>query len=241
MSFNPNTVKLLNEVGNVTNTIILTYPVTSAITPELDIIVTVDLQALGEPEFPKFGLNNSFNEFLSAFKLFEDDYKTSVSPDEIHIESQDGKQSITLITDSLVLLESYDKNYVRMLDSMFAAPSVVEFILSGQDIKNIRNAAGIFKDLSEVIFAVSNSDELAIYLGATNKFNARANNYKLLKTVDSTMNFECKLPIENFKTLPMSDYKCAIKYNENLNKYVLTAENMAFSGFKMVFSFKINQ
>ena len=73
-------------------------------------------------------------------------------------------------------------------------------------------------------------------LGATNKFNARDNSYKIRKDAQSTKEFEIKIPVENFKKIPESEYSFEVKYNEARDAYRILMKNKSLSGLKIIMS-----
>ena len=97
------------------------------------------------------------------------------------------------------------------------------------EIKNLHaSATGVFKDLSEVLFTSQDGD-IIVSLGATNKFNAKSNKFSVTKNANTTKEFEIKIPVDNFKMLPASEYTVAVKYNSSKKSYTLL--NFLYPGY----------
>ena len=94
------------------------------------------------------------------------------------------------------------------------------------------------KDLDEVIFTSSDGD-VKIWIGATNKFNAKSNSFSVMKYCNATKDFEIKIPIENFKKIPTGDYTLEIKYNSARDAYRILLKNKDLESFKLLLSVKV--
>ena len=222
----------LSQLNSITNTVILKYPITVAASEAKDIYVHLDVSQLDFNTFPDIGLNNNLNNYLNLFKLFDDNRKVSYNKDTIEISS--GEITSSYITDNVALMEAYDIS-PDQFQKTEEVPTVCSIDLEVQDIKNLKAATGVFKDLSEIIIKCQDS-EVSMSLGATNKFNARDNSYKIKKNVSSTKDFEIKIPVENFKKIPESEYTFEVKYNEARDAYRILMKNKALSGLKIIMS-----
>lgn len=222
----------LSQLNSITNTVILKYPITVAASEAKDIYVHLDVSQLDFNTFPDIGLNNNLNNYLNLFKLFDDNRTVTYSKDTIEISS--GEITSSYITDNVALMEAYDIS-PDQFQKTEEVPTVCSIDLTVDDIKKLKAATGVFKDLSEIIIKCQDS-EVSMSLGATNKFNARDNSYKIKKNVSSTKDFEIKIPVENFKKLPESEYTFEVKYNESRDAYRILMKNKALSGLKIIMS-----
>ena len=222
----------LSQLNSITNTVILKYPITVAASEAKDIYVHLDVSQLDFNTFPDIGLNNNLNNYLNLFKLFDDNRTVTYSKDTIEISS--GEITSSYITDNVALMEAYDIS-PDQFQKTEEVPTVCGIDLTVDDIKKLKAATGVFKDLSEIIIKCQDS-EVSMSLGATNKFNARDNSYKIKKNVSSTKDFEIKIPVENFKKLPESEYTFEVKYNESRDAYRILMKNKALSGLKIIMS-----
>lgn len=235
--FSQKTLDVLQQINSITNSVILNYPVTVAVAETGDIQVHFDISELDDTEFPKLGLMDSLGEFLQLFKLFSEDRLVDVKDNTISVKS--GRSASTFITSNLVLMDAFDRD-AEQFTRTEEAPSAAVFDIDSDDMKQIKSASGIFRDLTEVII-ISKDGEVEISLGATNKFGARSNTYSVIKDPadpENTKEFEIKIPVENFKVLPNSDYEIQVKYNSKRDSYRILMINKSLSGFKLMLSVK---
>lgn len=222
----------LSQLNTITNTVILKYPVTVAASEAKDIYVHLDVSQIDTNEFPDIGLNNNLNSYLNLFKLFEDSRIVNYNKDTIEISS--GEITSSYITDNVALMEAYNIS-PEQFQKTEEVPTVCSINLTVDDIKKLKSATSVFKDLSEIIIKCQDS-EVSMSLGATNKFNARDNSYKIKKDATSTKDFEIKIPVENFKKIPESEYIFEVKYHESKDAYRILMKNKALSGLKIIMS-----
>lgn len=229
---NKQLISTLTQLNSITNTLILKHPITVASSEAKDIYVYLDVSGIDTNSFPNIGLNNNLNSYLNLFKLFNEERTVSYEGDTIKISS--GDISSSYISDNVALMEAYDIS-PDQFQKTEEVPTVCSIDLGVDDIKNLKSATSVFKDLSEIIIKCQDS-EVSISLGATNKFNARDNSYKIKKNVSSTKEFEIKIPVENFKKIPESEYSFEVKYNESRDAYRILMKNKALSGLKLIMS-----
>lgn len=233
--FNKNVTDVLAQVNGVTNSVILKYPKTVAVSESQDMMLLVDISALDDTPFPEIGLKDSLSDFLNLFKLFPEDRTVEVDNNTIDVSA--GGMSSSYIMDNIALMDAYNKS-PEQFDKTEQVPSVATFDLTVDDIKNLKSATGVFKDLSEVIF-VSQDGDMKVSLGATNKFNAKSNTFSVNKTANTSKEFEIKIPVDNFKMLPVSDYTVEVKYNSQRDSYRIMMVNKSLEGFKVLMSVKV--
>ena len=229
---NKNLTNTLLQLNTITNTVILKHPITVAASESKDIYVYLDVSELDSESFPDIGLNNNLNNYLNLFKLFDDSRTVSFNGDTVQISS--GEITSSYITDNVALMEGYDIS-PEQFQKTEEVPTVCSIDLTVDDIKKLKSATGVFKDLSEIIIKCQDS-EVSMSLGATNKFNARDNSYKIKKDSKSSKDFEIKIPVENFKKIPESEYIFEVKYNEARDAYRILMKNKSLSGLKLIMS-----
>jgi hypothetical protein len=233
--FNKNVTDVLSQINGVTNSIILKYPQTVAVSESQDMMLLLDLSALDSDEFPDIGLKDSLGDFLNLFKLFGDEREVEIQGNNVNVSS--GTMTSSYIVDNIALMDAYNKP-AEQFQKTEEVPDVAVFDLTVDDIKNIKSATGVFKDLSEVMF-VSQDGDMKLSLGATNKFNAKSNTFSVTKTAQTSKEFEIKIPVENFKMLPVSDYIVEVKYNSERDSYRILMKNKSLDGFKIIMSVKV--
>lgn len=233
--FNKNVIDVLSQVNGITNSVILKYPTTVVVSESQDMMLQIDISSLDGDQFPDLGLKDSLTEFLNLFKLFADDRSVEIEGSTVNVSA--GSSASCYITDNIALMDAYNKDPEQFAKTE-AVPSVASFDLGVEDIKNIKSATGVFKDLSEVIFQSQDGD-MKVSLGATNKFNAKSNTYSVTKNANTSKEFEVKIPVENFKMLPVSEYNVEVKYNSARDSYRILMLNKSLEGFKILLSVKV--
>jgi len=233
--FNAKMIDVLTQVNGITNSIILKYPKTVAVSPSGDMMVLVDISNLDSDEFADIGFQEALGDFLNIVKLFPEDRDIAIEGNTIQISHNE--LSSSFIIDNTALMDAYNKDS-EQFDKTAEVPSVATFDINIDDIKNIKSATGVFKDLSEVLFTSQDGD-ITISLGATNKFNAKSNKFSVTKSAQTSKEFEIKIPVENFKMLPSSEYTIDVKYNSARDSYRILMSNKSLDGFKILMSVKV--
>lgn len=232
--FNDNVMKVLTQISTLTNSVILKYPQTVATSEAGDMLLLVDMSKLDSGSFPNIGLKNNLNELLNLIKLFPEDRQIVVNENTIQVES--GELSSTFITDVVELMDAYNIDPIQF-ERTEAVPSVATFDLTANEMKNLKSASGVFKNLTEVLFESIDGD-IRMSLAATNKFNAKSNTFSITKSANTSKEFSVIIPVENFKLLPTSDYTFHIKYNSSKDAYRIMLTNKSFDGLKVIMSVK---
>lgn len=232
--FNSNTLDVLQSINQITNSVILEYPVSVFVAETGDIQVYWDISKVDPEEFPNIGLMDSLSDFLQLFKLFPEDRTVNIEDNVISVKS--GRSASTLITSNLVLMDVFKRDATQF-ERTEEVPSVAVFDIEVEDMKQIKSASGVFRDLTEVIITSKDGD-VEVSLGATNRFGARSNTYSVVKDAETTKEFEIKIPVENFKVLPNSNYEVQIKYNEKRDSYRILMINKSLDGLKLMLSTK---
>jgi len=213
---NQNTINVLSAMNSITNSAILNYPTTILNNSAGDVIVKLNMETLDADPIPEIGIYN-LSEFISTFKLFPE-YECNIDENVINISN--GDSSLQYLTTNVSVLENFNKKE-DLFTSTEAVATVSTFTLSNDDVKTIKQAAGVFKDLADIIIDSKDGD-IIVKLGSTNNFNAKSNSFSIKKPgVNSTKEFTVKIPAENFNALPASDYTFEVKYNEQRDAYRL--------------------
>lgn len=214
---NKNVINVLQALNNITNSVVLKYPVSILNSVAGDVVVRLNVESLDKDAFEPFGIYQ-LSEFLSTFKLF-DEYTASISDNVINING--GDSSIQYLSTKLNVLENHDKSET-LITSTQGVPSVATLELSKEHVKTIKSASGVFKDLTDIVLE-SQDGSMTIKLGGANNFNARTNSFSIHREATTTKEFSVRIPSENFNSLPTSSYKIEVKYNESKDAYRVIA------------------
>jgi hypothetical protein len=234
---NKATIEVLSQIvvissNAVSNPVVIKYPNTIIASPAGDILVNYDLRATEIGEFEDLPIYN-LNEFLSTFKLFKDERTVKRIDNLININ--DGSSSVNYIVGTEKQCGYVDKT--SAFESTEEVPTVCEFVLSKDNLKNLRQASGIFKDLDEYLFETTDSG-ITISLAATNKFNAKSNTYSINTMAKSSKEFSVKLPVGNLNMIPVGDYVVHVKYNSARDAYRIILKSTELENFKILLSIK---
>ncbi len=213
---NKNTINVLSAMNSITNSVILKYPTTILNNSAGDVVVKLNLETLDSDPIPEIGIYN-LSEFISTFKLFPE-YECSITDNIITISNENS--SLQYLTTNTNVLENFNKKEDLFTNTEKVA-TVSEFTLTNDDVKTIKQAAGVFKDLTDIIVEAKDGDVI-VKLGSANNFNAKSNSFSIKKVgINSAKEFTIKIPAENFNALPASDYVFEVKYNEAKDAYRL--------------------
>ena len=210
---NKNVTNILQTLNGITNSVVFNYPTTILNNVAGDIVVKLNMKALDSDEFSTFGVYN-MAEFLNVFKLFET-YTATLTENILTIT--DTNSSVQYLTTNVNILENHNKNET-IFASTESVATVATFTLSKDNIKNIKAASGIFKDLEDIV-VTSQDGDIFITLGSVNNFNARSNSFTTKVEASTSKEFAIKIPSTNFNSIPVSNYTLEVKYNESKDAY----------------------
>jgi len=228
---------IFKEIQKLTNTVILRYPETVAISESGDVLLYVNFKGIGESEFEAIPLMDSLSSFTSVLELFGKDRVMDMDGSKITL-SDGGSLKSTFITDNIVLMDDFDRS-PKAFESTSGVPSVAEFELPIDDIKTLRKGTGVFKELTDLIVSCKDGD-VSLSLGAVSSFNAGSNTFSKLYAGKGTKDFSIAIPVTNFGLIPLSDYNFMVKYNSAQNAYRIYLECSTLdSDLKIIMSIKI--
>lgn len=236
---NKATIEVLSSIAPISSTpnggnpVVIKYPETIVSSSAGDILISYDIRATEVGEFEPMPIYD-MSKFLSTFKLFSEDRVVKRIDSIINIS--DGSATVNYILDSEKACGYQDRS--TAFTTTEAVPTVCEFVMSKENLKNLRSASGIFKDLDEVIFTTTDTG-VNVSLGATGKFNAKSNNYSINFLAKSQKEFSIKLPVGNLNAIPVSDYILEVKYNSAKDAYRLIMKSKELENFKILMSLKV--
>lgn len=214
--FNQKVIATLGQILNLTNSAIVKFPVTVFRNEAKNVLLKLNIEKLDPDKFDTFGLADSLNRFVSAFKILGDEKSVTLNKNIFNIS--DCKSSIQFLTDEPCLITDYDLND-EIFTKISSSLSVAEFDLSINDIKQLKNARAIFSDLDCI--NINANENISMSLCAPSKFNARSNSFSIVKDVQTSKQFDFIFSVDVLSQIPLCNYKCSIKYNSNKNRYRL--------------------
>lgn len=220
---NNNSVKILQSITGITNSVIISYPITTISNANSDIQGNIDFSKL-DGQFDEYGIFD-LSSFLNAIDIL-DNPKVSMS-DGI-ITATDSDSSISFVSSAPSSLDDFTCDPLNITTTV-AAPSVVEVKVNTSLISRIRKGVAAFKTLKDLFIV---KDDTGVYLRTGNKesFTRRDNSYKIkLDTeLNTGKNFEIAIPVDSFLALPSIDFDLKVKYNEAADAYRIVVENAIF-------------
>lgn len=220
---NNNSVKILQSITGITNSVIISYPTTTISNSNSDIQGNIDFSKLDE-EFEEYGIFD-LSSFLNAIDVLDEPV---VLMNEGIITATDTDSSISFVTSSPASLGDFTCDPLNITTTV-AAPSIVELNVDTALMTKIRKGVGVFKTLKDLFIV---KDDTGVYLRTGNKesFARRDNSYKI--KLDTSMNtgknFEIAIPVDNFLALPAIDFELKVKYNEQADAHRIVVENAIF-------------
>ena len=219
---NKSFINTLNKLNSITDKVILRYPVTTVSSDAGDMIANIDVSALDSDHFEEIGIYE-LSKFISLVSLFGE-YSVKRQENELIISSDNN--TAVYLTSDIFLLKHNDKSadVITRLDSF---PTVAEFDLDLNTIKNFNKASSIFGDLEGLNFKSEDSN-ITVSLTKINRFESSGNSYTKTFRDCSQKNFDLNIATANFNKLPVMDYKVKVKYNEQRDAYRIVFETDVF-------------
>jgi hypothetical protein len=221
---NKNSIEVLKSINSITNSAIISYPVTTITNAKRDIYGNIDFSKIDDEGWKDFGIMD-LNSFLNAIDILEDPV---IKQDNIYIRANDPNSKIEFVTSYPSTLEDFSAD-PDIVSTTAAAPSVLEVPIDTDLIAKIKKGSSVFKNLKD-LFIVKKGDEVYLKSGNKETFNRTQNSYTI--HLDPILNinndFEIVIPIENFLSLPSMDFTMKVKYNEKKDEYRLILENEIF-------------
>lgn len=211
-------IKELSKLCNISDKVVLKYPITTLNSDAIDILVNIKADKLGCSEFEDTGIYE-LNKFVHMFNLFQNP-EIIRNTNSIEFVTP-GTKSVFTLSD-LNVMEHYNQKS-SLIESTLKYPDVASVLLTADVIKQFKQASSIFNELN--VLAIEGRDNnTLIYLDSHNRFNSSNNIYEKEYLNSSTKNFKLIISVENFNKLPVADYNLRIKYNEDKDAYRILFE-----------------
>jgi len=221
---NNNSIQILQSITSITNSALISYPVTTITNANKDVLGNIDFSAIDPDGWDEFGIFD-LNSFLGALSVLDE---PNITMENRVILAEDSDSSISFLTATPSAVSDYITDPDNITTTV-AAPSVVEVPIDTVLITKIRKGVNVFKTLKD-LFIVKNDEGVFLRTGNKESFTRNDNSYKvkLAPSVNTGNNFEVAIPVENFLSLPSMDFTLKVKYNAQYDAYRITAENAIF-------------
>ena len=221
---NKDALKILQGITNISNSAILSYPITTIMNDDKDMLCNIDFSILDDDSFTEFGIMD-LSSFLNALSVL-DNPKIEVINKEVM--AKDSNSQISFLTSRVESVAEYTTN-PNNITALIEAPSIVDVKIDTVLIGKIRKGASVFKSLKD-LFIIKNDEGVFLKTGNKENFVSRSNSYQIKLDTEKSIgaNFEIAIPIANFLALPNMEYTLKVKWSDKVKYHKITVENEIF-------------
>lgn len=234
--FNEKFLTVLGQINNMTNTVILKYPLTVTESDGCrDIRIRWDVSKMDNTEFPDLPLFQCLDKFLNSIKLFK---QPTYEIAENRVFIKDSSAEAEFVLSNRAMMQDFDKDD-KQFKLTYDVPTVCEFDLTVQDISALKSAGNVFKDLEFVILN-SKDGNMKISLGNSSKYNNHSSNsYTIKKDTVSEKEFNIAIPAKNCFRIPLTDYTVQVKFNSQKNMYRVLLKSKTIDGLEIILAVQV--
>ena len=231
--FNKESVDFLRIMNKITNSMVLSFPVTTGRTESADIAYKFDLS-----KYDTDGFENSIgiydlSTFLNIFNLCDEDRNVEISENVITVS--DKTTSVNFLTSATSVLTPFEYKQ-EQFDRSNEFPSVLEMTFTAEDIRKLKSASSTFRELDTAVISCDDSVELS--LTQVGKFKKSSNSFRIKKSETGNKQFIIGIALETLSKIPQVDYKMSVKYNEPRNAYRIILTTDKIEGLSLIISVK---
>lgn len=231
--FNRESVDFLKVMNKITNSMVLTYPITTGRTESADIAYKFDLSKYDTDGFENpIGIYD-LSTFLNIFGLCDETRDVNIDNNSITVS--DSTTSVKFLTSATSVLSPYEFKQ-EQFDKTNEFPSVLEMNLTAEDIRKLKSASATFRELDTAVISCDDSVELS--LTQIGKFKKSSNSFRIKKTEESAKKFNIGISLETLSKIPQVDYTLIVKYNESRDAYRIILKTDKIEGLSLVISVK---
>ena len=220
---NKNTRDILQAVNNMTNSMIISYPVTTFTNDKKTILGNINFEDIDEG-WNEFGIMD-LNSFLNSLNILED---PTITQKDVFIKADDSNSSIEFVTSYPSILEDFTTN-PDIISRTVAADSILEVEIDSDLFSKIKKGSSVFKSLLD-LFIIKEGDKIYLKTGNKESYTRTQNSYTfyLDPSIDKGEDFEIVIPIENFLSLPAMKFIMMVKMNQQTGEKRLVFVNDIF-------------
>jgi hypothetical protein len=231
--FNRESVDFLKVMNKITNSMVLSYPITTGRTESADIAYKFDLSKYDTDGFENpIGIYD-LSTFLNIFGLCDEDREVNIDNNSITVS--DSTTSVKFLTSATSVLSAYEFKQ-EQFDKTNEFPSVLEMSLTSEDIRKLKSASATFRELDTAVISCDDTVELS--LTQIGKFKKSSNSFRIKKNEESTKKFNIGISLETLSKIPQVDYTLIVKYNESRDAYRIILKTDKIEGLSLVVSVK---
>ena len=145
---NSNFIDFLKVINKFADTIIMRYPVTCGISEDKDIVYSFNIENFDKNSFDQELGIAKLSSFLNMFQLFKPSREVEIENNIIKVHDED-TQAQYILSKPLVLSQYDAKEEQFVLTEKI--PSVLEFELTQEMLKKLKNATSVFSELNTMV------------------------------------------------------------------------------------------
>jgi hypothetical protein len=227
---NKNVLSIVQQVQGISNSAVISYPIMGIRDFDNSVSAQVDLSKFDKDSFEEFALYDKLSEFLNVIDLVEN---PEISQNSMVINIGNDNTNITYKTSTLDSVERFRASPDRF-DRVKAVAADFTFVLSVDDMKRIRKASGVLKDLDQVSLSSSNG-QISVSVDNAELGNA----YKTKVPGNVVKDNSSSLSIDNFKRLPLGDYEVSL-HDNGKGVQVFFFKSRSIESLEILISQKLN-
>ena len=205
---NTQTRKGLKTLTTVGNTAIVRYPWTSVLQKNKSLIAFINMEEYGEEPFEEFGLE-SMSEFLSLVDFYND---PEISEEDGIISIESGKYHQKYGTSDLDTMKSFDVK-ITTLEKMSAAPEVIAFDISQDELVRFKKIASLTK-ATNLVVSGNTEGESTLTICKLDRSKNMSDESTSEFPMSVSKNINISFDVQNFMKLPDKTYSVSIKQSE---------------------------
>ena len=227
---NQKTLKVLQSLNAIHNSVIVSYPVT-CMRESKSIQAYLNLEKLGQTEaFEEFGIYD-LTSFLSAVSLISE---PSIQKNDNTIVIRNSNSAVSYRTSNIELLEEENRGDVSIIDRVRKNTKIGEFDLSVDDFKQIKIASNTLKDLPDLSISSAGEDSY-VCLEIFGKERS-SNTFEMFIKGNYDEDSKIVVTLSLLKRLPNSNYKVEIFRNNKNDAKILLFTSTDVDGLEILLS-----
>jgi len=226
---NKTTMEVLNQLGQINQSQIITYPITTIILGKA-IQAFFDLSKVGEEEFDEIGVFD-INQLSSVLAVIDD---ATITNNNGTLTIKNDDQSIKYGTTDINIIESECRGKPDLLKRIVEDnEKVMSFTLNAKELDKIKKMSGLLKELSNLVIS-SVDGQTSLVVKSKEK---SSNNYTMQTEGTAKEDISMILVMDVVKKLPNSSYEVSI-HKSKKGSLVAVFKSTNVDGLSLILSAK---
>lgn len=223
MNLNKNLFNIITQYRDISDSVIISYPITGIKSPAGSIVAFVDLREFGIEEFEEFGLIK-VKDVVDIINIFDKEAELTI--ENLVINIANSVDTFKYISTEIGVLEETYRTSIAMLEKTKQAECAIEFKLTSQELTRIKKLSSFGK--AEHLIIKDGGGKVVLSTEQPDQKNSNG-----LSVTPSEGNVfvpatKISIGIDNFKKLPDDEYK--VKVAKNGKAYITRFDSMTKPG-----------